>query len=356
MIHHEKLMPGQIVQVPGLGIMVKVETPFDSYNRQVFYAVTLDGSNTRWVFKTFPFPNQPNISSLHLCLKSQQEIETYKRKLLEAEVPVVRDMGFSHFTKTDGTTVLVQFESWEGETVTMVIRESRQERVLEMFQTILQQIVKPLFLNAAIYDQPARLSVGIDLIPRNLVYQVADEAFGVVYVDLFPPKGGRKECGAIALEYPEPTDETVRELGIYRAYNMAGILINLWAHLTSLRPELAKLFYDQLEQFIRENGFNEQFNLEEQINAYLLGRDISIGREKKEEIKKIIADWQFKDIFRFRLLACSLAYYREESRRWLRKLFEASHFQDSPLGQEVIDEIKEHVLHMASFPVTITEI
>jgi len=346
------LSVGNEVSIVPIGRIRVLQVFGDAYNRKVFYATTLEGSNLKYVFKTFPINNAGCKSSEEVAHDVEMAIRHYRNKLDDKEsVPVVKEIGFSSITLEDGTTILIQYEPYAGETVTDPIVNYRAELVLTIVNEMLEQIIKPLFLNASIVSNPERLSTGMDFIPRNVTVITIDGHRFYTYVDYFPAKGGKLPCGAWALEYPEPTNEIVRKLGMFRSYNMAGILINFWTHLSSLRPELGGKFYKVIAYFIRRNNFNEKYDLEKVIDDYTLKKDLSIGKTSAEEIEKIIQNWDFEDIFRLRMLACCLAFYRNNSRYLLLVLFKKSHFQDSPLGLDKINEIKEIILKMASYQV-----
>lgn len=344
---YENLVPGRNIIVPGFGL-VEVEYVFTSYNRKVFCAKTLNGTNTQYVFKSFPFTDLPEKEAAEAARWAQLNINTYRGKLMKAGVPVVTEIGFTSISR-DQTLILIQFENWAGQNIAEATSDFKKELVLNIVRVSLDQIIKPLFLNSYLLDKPERLELGIDFIPRNVVFRKEEEIYLTTYIDLFPPKF-RFPCGQWGLEYPEPNNRDVKALGLFRSYNMVGILVNFWAHLVSLRPEFAEDFYLEIERFIRESGFNEKFDLEEKINEYILNYDLSAGKKSAEEIQKIISRWGFKEIFKYRLFGCAVAFCRPEACKYLSQLFEISHFQDSPLSSERVKEIKDLLVKMTNFP------
>lgn len=350
----QNIQKGDIADIPGFGLIKVIRTFPLAYNRQVFLGERLDLSQKRWVIKTFRFPSyltQRQAETEASVIEGRTR--SYKQQLLDAGVSVVRDLGFSSYIPAGGQTTLIQFEEYAGETSTFGIQKLKLGLVLQLVRATCEQIAKPLFFNTPDPTGLGRLTLGVDLNHRNVTYYDPEENgdFHTTYVDLFPQKI-ILSCGGHGLEYPEPEDERVRKLGIFRSYNMVGLIVNYWASLVNAQPEYAQYFYDEIEDFIHQSGLKEQYQLEEQIDDYIENRDLRVGREDEATIEKLIANWGFEEIFKLRLLACALAFHRPASRSLLPDIFYQTHFQDKSLPQEHMDKkVKEPVLRMASLPV-----
>jgi hypothetical protein len=341
----EPLQKGSYVEVPGLG-RIQVARGFPSHNRQVFVGTASDG--TERVIKTFNFGG---ISiSLDYVSSVQSQIQQYREYLRRAEVPVVKDIGFTTYT-IDDTTCLIQWESYTGLSLPTAIREFRLEASGKLVMAVCDRLIRPLFLNASYETNKSLVVTGLDLCARNITYRETEgegeAGFSITYVDLFPAKFMLAD-GTFTLEYHEPTDETVKKLGIFRHFNKAGLIVNLWNSLVLAQPDGAQVFYNNLETFLRTNGFSA---VESAIDEFTEGLDLSTGKLSREEAEKILRDWTFVDVLKLRLVAAAAAFHRKGSRNFLDLIHKNTHFQGEPLPPAQIDAVKDLILQMFDFPV-----
>ena len=338
------LVKGQSLFIPGIG-QVEVMRRYDSHNRTVVRVKPVGAEEKRIVVKTFNFNGGGMETSNEEAAKVQKKITEYRGLLMTAGVPVTGYISFLTSTISDGSTFLIQLEPHAGNTASELIINWKIEAVCELAKAICQKIVKPLFLNASDPANDSMVSVGLDLHLRNITCgSVMDEEGGInpIYIDYFPWK--TREGENYSLEYPEPKDEQVKKLGIFRHYNKAGLIINLFISLCSVRPEGAQLYYDLLEKFLRSEGFSK---VESEIDKYLGEKNLEIAKDKGE-IQKMIEDenWGFEQIFKWRLLACAAAFYRPEFGGSLKKVFEHTHFSNQPLSPGAMSSVKDMVLQM----------
>jgi hypothetical protein len=350
----EKPREGEIINVPGLGLM-RVLKVFDSHCRSVIYGEKLDVSEQKWIVKTFRIDGDGEIDSEEAAEIIQARIRFYRERLMRARVSVVGGLGFSSYTDGDSTQ-LIQFEQWAGETCSVSLRDFSFAAAEKMVLAIWKQIILPLFLREADPANLGWLSLGLDLNPRNITNTGnSDEGFKVTCIDLFPWKvkqqGNNGEWGH-TLEYPEPIDPKIIELGKFRHYSMAGLILNFWINLTRELPQAAEFFYGLLERLIREFDIDKRYKLEETIDVYLKNRDLSSGFLDPSEIEELTYPWDMDDVFRMRMLACALACYRSGSRYLLGQVFGCTHFQDSAIKPSKLQEAKKLLLEMAAFPIT----
>jgi len=350
---------GKTVTMDVIGKVI-VKKVFKSNNRISFFGIKENDSNRGWVFKGF---------SLHDYEGEQlpeEEIEklinrilSYQRQLKSLNVSVIDGIGFIQRYREDGTFFLWQYEPFVGKSCEIRIKNSKREVALLTVEAIWKQVVKPLFENGFIIEKPDRLKVGIDLIPRNITFIEDDngEIETCSYVDLFPPKiriPVSESKHQHVLEFPDPTDEIVRKLAIIRGFNMVGIIVAFLTHLSSIRPEMTLDFYELLSSLLDHiDHKSEGFSLKKKIEEYTLNHKLQVGCKSKEEIKILINPWGFEDIFLIRMLTWALVYYRlcDETLLIAGQIMKMSHFQDSPLSDETIHDIKEAILRITESPV-----
>ena len=299
--------------------------------------------------KTFNFNGGTVSTSEAEAQAVEKAIRLYRIALDKiAHVPVTSGIGFSNYTMPDGTTILIQVEPYMGRTCSRGLSEFRTKLALDLVEAICRQVILPCFLNATDLDDMKMVTIGLDLNLRNITYKGGDEPFEVAVVDFFPWKL-KKENGDYGLEYPEPSDFEVRKLGIWRHYNKAGLVINFFISLCLVCPALAQSFYSQIEKFLRTNGLDD---VEAEIDQFTNGLTLDIGKEDKNFIEEVTANWSgFSDVFRYRLLAVAAALHRPKSRPILIEIQANSHFQDNRLQAGQIKAMRNLALSMFTCPV-----
>ena len=338
-----KLDKGQLLFIPGIG-QVEVMRRYDSHNRTVVRVKPIGAEERRIVVKTFNFNGGGMETSNEEAAKVQKKITEYRNLLMKAGVPVTEYISFLTSTVSDGSTFLIQLEPHAGNTTSEIVLNLKIEAVCDLATAVAQKIIKPLFLNASDPNDDSMVGVGLDLHLRNITCREPEdeEGFNPTYIDYFPWK--TKEGENYFLEYPEPQDVLVKELGIFRNYNKAGLIINLFISLCSVRPEGAQFYYNLLEDFLRTEGFSK---VESAIDKYLGDKNLEIAKDKKK-VQAMIEDenWGFEKIFRWRLLACAAAFHHSELSGHLKKVLEQTHFSNQPLSAGAMSSVKDMVLQM----------
>ncbi|MBU1130584.1 hypothetical protein KJ840_00415 [Patescibacteria group bacterium] len=347
---------GDKIDIAPIG-QVEVIQKFPSWNRLVLLVRRVDG--VELVIKFFSFRDVPasliNWESLRII---QNHIHDYKQALRTARVFTSKGVGFAIKETINHESVLIQWEDYLGATCSAGIKEQPESVVVAIVEGILRCAVQPLFDNAPDPFNPGNVIVGLDLNPRNLTWQKDDQdgTITVYVIDLFPPKIWDPHEKIHKLEFPEPNDPLVRELGFLRHFKMFGLILNLWTNLAKVRPNMARIFYDQIETFLRTKGFAE---VERQLDEYLLEEIpginsgdnlLIIGSWPVEKIKRIIERWGFKEIFKLRALACAIAFQKNGSQELLEQIFTESHFQNNKLEQRQITRVGDLIIAMANKP------
>jgi hypothetical protein len=376
---------GDVLEISPIG-RVRVVEKCSSYNRLVMIVEKIgekdqenDKGKQLLVLKFCIFQDVPSsMMSVPDLITLERDITTY-RDTLRHDVGVLTSFntGFLHKETPDGKSVLIQYEDYAGETCSDSILKGDELSVLQIVNAILECCVKPLFEKSSHPYDRGNLTTGADLNPRNFTSMYRKDLFNsnlkpellrkfrgdllAFCVDLHPAKFWvdeskgefwSKELYRYKLEYPEPVDALVYELGVFRHFNRAGLILNFWTNLVRIRPDMAQIFYDLLEKFLRDNGFN---GTEESLSQYLIegisgikANDnlLDIGKWPKERIAQILKPLGFKDIFRIRALAGARAFQYQESRLQLEPIFRDSHFQNNLLPQPQIDKVKEGVIAM----------
>ena len=138
----------------------------------------------------------------------------------------------------------------------------------------------------------------------------------------FPPKPvtlalarlGADDDGTFTLEWPQPEDPSVYQIGVYRHFHPLGLLRVLFLHLCRVRPDRYDLFRRLVLTFAEE--------------ARISGDPIpEIERES-------VGDMSFDRVYDLRLLACQLAAEGCISQGTLDGVFDRTHFQTDPIAPE----------------------
>lgn len=345
-LHMEK---GSHIELPVVGWVEVVEV-FPSYNRTVFLARPVDaGLESAIVVKSFLLTNAAD---------PQQFITTiqgYFDSLRSYGVRVVHNIQFLQSHGDEGT-VLIQTEKYVGPNLDQWMQKLLPDGVVEI-QNIIKSVLTSCFLPLLKARLPEngnperltnRLEIGLDFLGRNIVCRKdpsQESGWLAVYVDLMPAKlilG----CGAHGLEFPEPQDPQVRRLGIFRHYNLAGLLIAFWCHLTKHRPEWGQLFFKAINRFLKDRGLE---SVRSEIGEYMSGLGPRVKKLSSDRVDKLVSDWTFEDVFRFRILACQIASFKEPSEsleRILSLLFSLTHFQERPLEEDAIARAKKLIVEL----------
>lgn len=343
-----------------------------AYNRLVFRGIK-PGDDSPLIYKAFLLADKPRSMLTREVLGTYEELmANFRADLNGVGVKIPTKAGFISIMEdmlpTGDEPYLLQWETDMGPTCTDLLEKADERMAKAILYGILNSAVIPLFTNATHRFQSYMVEVGMDLAVRNFC---AKELSGStitdpIYVDLFPPKlflphisivfpGKVPSEKRFTLEFPEPQNDKVRELGIFRHFDKAGLIINLWCSFVRNRPDYAELIYFELEKFLRSTGFND---VEERINRYLAIEGVSVGnfplkvgRFSQDEITRIISNFGLFDVFLVRLLALALAYYRGESRGSLEKVFQLTHFSSGPPDEQNFAIARETVIEMAKCPV-----
>ncbi|PIS05151.1 MAG: hypothetical protein COT81_02615 [Candidatus Buchananbacteria bacterium CG10_big_fil_rev_8_21_14_0_10_42_9] len=360
-LDHTAIKVGDKVDIEPLGSVV-ISKVLPSYNRTVVLVQRSDGDSI--VLKAFRFKGVPiSMLTTEVLRSIAASIDNYKKQLHLAGVSTSSGLGFiiRGGNSNEQMPLMIQYEDYGGESCAVGIKNaSKFSQAEKIINAMLNWAIKPLFDNATHPSEEDHLITGIDINPRNFVSPVISNSSAIL-VDLFPTKVWDPEYG-FSLEFPEPQHPTVVMLGIFRHYDCAGLIINLFSNLARLRPELGRQIYLLLEEFLRHNGYN---SVEEGINKYLtqdlkgvtIGDDLlSVGCFSSSDIRRIIEDWTFADFFRFRCLACALALCRSKSRFLLDEIFSRGHFQHLSLTDDQMCHIKALIFKMADdYPVDYQE-
>ncbi len=330
---------GRWVVLPVIGL-VEVKRVFSSNNRQVFLA---KGNELIFIVKTFVLGEED-------AGQVEEQIINYYKALKDLGVKVVKRIQFSREINGSNVT-LIQTENFVGENLQSLILglDSTKKKLSgKLVQTVLKDIYLPL--TEARIDQGSNwLSIGLDFLDRNIACRMEEDgkSWLTVCIDLMPAKI-LDENDVHALEIPEPTDLIVRKLGIFRHYNLAGLLIAFWCHLTKNRPEWGMYFFSTIKRFLTSNQLD---TVEAELQEYLSGViDLKASQLKLEEIAPLIQGWNFSDILRLRALACFVACWKKqkivESKALLNKLFDVTHFRADPLPEERMEQARFILLEL----------
>lgn len=269
------------------------------------------------------------------------ELRQYYFGLSSIGLPI--STGIQFIEKLDNGC-LVQIEDYGGKTVSVAIEGMSLEQAKPIIKALLRDCISPLF-RVVHGDDGYMLSIGIDAALRNFVFfQEADVVIRMI--DLFPPKLWSPENG-YTIEKPEPTDETVRQLGIQRHFDLSVIILTLWTHIVRANPALGlpaiKLFY----QFLQDN---DQLELSKRIVEMVGGLRPRFCIYSTTEIQDKVEPLTFGDFHQIRTIACLLASSRKGSRPLLEEFFGVTHFQSDPLSSEMIEEAKRLIFRIAELP------
>lgn len=273
--------------------------------------------------------------------KILHELRLYYFGLSAIGLPI--STGIQFIEKLD-SGYLVQLEDYGGRTISVAIGAMSFEQAKPIIKALLRDCISPLF-RVVRGDDAYMLSIGIDAALRNFVFfQEADVV--VRMIDLFPPKLWSPE-GGYTIEKPEPTDETVRQLGIQRHFDLSVIILTLWMHIVRANPDLG---LPSIRLFVQFLGDNDQLELGKKIVDMVGGLRPRFCFCSITEIQDKVKLLTFRDFHQIRTIACLLASSRRESRPLLEEFFGVTHFQSDPLSSEMIEEAKRLILRIAELP------
>ncbi|PIY96849.1 MAG: hypothetical protein COY66_02305 [Candidatus Kerfeldbacteria bacterium CG_4_10_14_0_8_um_filter_42_10] len=235
----------------------------------------------------------------------------------------------THENVIDGKRFLLETSPFTGQSVHEMMLTAPRNDVLELCQQMIDVALKPIFSQNLRAD--GNLPCGVDMIPRNFTKDP-----GVMhYVDLWPPKLWLD--GEPTLEYPEPMDTKVIQLGIFRHFTIKGVAQAFLVQLCRIRPELRREFQRLVDGALKGMGLHEELGWLQQQPA----RQFQNGGD----LKQIIEPLGYEQIYGLREIACELAFQGQISAGQLERIFKDSHFQDTPLPSATILQIKEVLFH-----------
>ena len=202
--------------------------------------------------------------------------------------------------------ILIERSPYRGRAVNDLLHEAQTDTELT------ELVAGMLGCVRGIFDQPVDpyVAVGIDLVPRNFT---RDEGGEYHCIDFHPPKIALDD-GTFTLEWPQPEDPSVYQIGVYRHFHPLGLLRVLFLHLCRVRPDRYDLFRRLVLTFAEE--------------ARISGDPIpEIERES-------VGDMSFDRVYDLRLLACQLAAEGCISQGTLDGVFDRTHFQTDPIAPE----------------------
>lgn len=258
-----------------------------------------------------------------------QLMEEYRQLLKSCGIKTPEPIFTIKTTNDLGQHVFIEISPYIGPSCDNLLLKASPQEALILTQKILE--ATQLLLSSCSISTK-RLLCGLDMIPRNFTQ---DSSGQIWYVDHWPPK---KEKGdKLTLEYPEPNDPEVIEIGIYRNYTLQGILQVFLTHLCRLRPELRREFQNLITKFLQK--IKAQTILQELDNspAKRLERD-DVG------LKELLEPLGFPETLDLREIACELVYQGKLKPQTLDQIFQESHFQDQKLEEEKIQSIKHLML------------
>ncbi len=196
-------------------------------------------------------------------------------------------------------------------------------------------------------ENPLRTLVGVDPLPRNMLLSSTGKYF--VFCDLVPVKM-IKDCGQHMLELIEPTSEVAKSLGIFRNYNLAGMIVAFCCNLMALRPAWARRCLIRVKQYLR---FHKQDLVIEEIEKYfssilepIRAKGKKLHQLSSMDVLDIVADWKFPDVLRLRGFACLLAGCARSAEQEaliktkVNKVWDLTHFQSDELPDAELEDAK----------------
>lgn len=256
-----------------------------------------------------------------------EKIHDYQQMLRTLGVPTPHPIT-THETVMDGRRFLLETSPFTGQSVHELILLASPAEVIALSHEMIDNALSLIFSQNLRAD--GNLKCGADMLPRNFT---KDEK-GMCYVDLWPPKLWLN--GEPTLEYPEPLEPRVVELGVFRHFTIKGISQVFLVQLCRVRPELRREFQALADGFLEKMGFQEQLTWMRQRPALLL--------QNGEILERVLEPLDYLRIYDLREVACELAFQRKITSYQLEWVFKVSHFQDNPLPEEIIEIIKKELL------------
>lgn len=266
---------------------------------------------------------------LKVAAEQARYIELYRQELLKLGIPLPEKTELSFAINGAGIELREVSPDVGTEVSSILVDPKLGPRVVDQ---ILEKVMKPLFASS----KGAVLEIGLDPLTRNFTYNGSGE---LNYVDLFPAKitiGGRK-----TLEFPEPTDQEARALGLFRHYHKKGIMLVFFMDLCRYAPALREVWRSKVYTFLQCIGEQRVVRFLEASPAAHLSKDNAIRVIQKERGRGI-------SYFFLRDIACEIAFWERRATPRLEEFFQLTHFQDRPLSAEQIRRAKQFLCEWAS--------
>ncbi|MCX6785708.1 MAG: hypothetical protein NTZ18_02555 [Candidatus Komeilibacteria bacterium] len=283
----------------------------------------------------------PSIRLGDLCFEAiRQQLIGYHQGLIDIGMPISTGIKFIEEPLGDS---FVQLEDYGGQTVSQAIQEMSFHEAKPILWALLRDCISPLFRAIRKDDDSSMLYIGLDAALRNFVF-FGGVSITIRMIDLFPPKLWSAESG-YTLEKPEPTDETVKNLGIQRHFDLGVMVFTLWTHIVRANPILGLPAIVLIKSFLSEY---DQQALIRRIED-LIG-SIQPGLKDLQSIHETLKSFDFHGYHGLRAIACLVAASRRDSRILLERFFKKTHFQSRPLTLAEIEEAKGLILEIAQLP------
>ncbi|MDZ7798802.1 MAG: hypothetical protein U5L76_04290 [Patescibacteria group bacterium] len=310
-----------------LGIPYIVQRTFlDSHNSYVLQAKHPDGTSE--VLKIYFEKRKLTKRQATIFVG---HVLTYCDKLRDLKVCLPPDKGIV-LLPINGRLAVIHISPFMGESLERNIRFAKSEediiRNMDITFTCLGNLMKN--------GRSDRMSVGIDLIPRNFVSHDGEKA---IYVDLVPPK--IKVGSKYLLEIPEPKDPLTHKIGIFRHYSKLGVMIVFLVQLCRLKPQYYEVYEDEIIKYLEKMKLSKTAD---KFRKRLVKTSITGTTADVPVIKNL----EFADIYDLREIACYYCYKDLMTREELRYFFSDSHFQDKPLTKKVVNELKNRLIKAVS--------
>ncbi len=321
-----------LTTVPGItGAKVLCEHP--AHNREV---VTLFWGGTQPVVAKVMSCERIPIDTGDSIGRVIDYLRTYWRRLRGMGTPVPDSLTLMTVCTDGGAQpdVIIELMPHLGEPVDTLLAVAEQEAARVMVEAILTTLTPFLERSDNIMGPVAQDPIGLDLIPRNFV--VGPD--GIWYVDISPPKIFTDE--KYVLEIPNPTNPDAIKIGIFRHFEQTGALLVFLVQLGKLRPDLLPMFITLIERYLESLGKDDILAFLRERPAFQYRR----GTIDRAALHAQIVEMGFLQIYDLRAVACVLAHQGHMTTEALHRFFDLSHFQDEPLPEERMRELRAVLL------------
>jgi len=253
-------------------------------------------------------------------------------------MPPILGLAVEHDLFSD-RAIIIKTSRWTGYDLAARLRRKELRENSALVTELVRKMCEPVKELCKHRHDDWEIVVGIDARCSNFTL---DQDGKVWFIDLFPARF-RTEKGPM-VEWPEPLSEAGRVLGLFKHFDVRGIVLSIISQLSRIRPEYRVLFETEvLSAFLPSLSVEEREHLVTGIESapwravrhWLQDRRSPLSRESFRELFDAPLFGLQYGVYTLREIATEFAAEHIISTDELESFFKASHFEDELLKKDM---------------------